>query len=224
MEYLRFVSDMARENASVLSVRNLSYSYENGMVISFPDFDVTENERLLITGNSGTGKTTLLHLLSGLLMVQKGEITISGSNLSTFSQQKLDRFRGRNIGLVFQQPKFIGALSVLENVLTAQYFGSGNVDSKRALSLLSKLGIEEKANKQTRHLSGGERQRLAIARALAAKPKILLADEPTSSLDDVNAEAVYNLLADESKENGANLIVVSHDQRLKANFKNKVNL
>lgn len=194
------------------------------MVISFPDFDVTENERLLITGNSGTGKTTLLHLLSGLLMVQKGEITISGSNLSTFSQQKLDRFRGRNIGLVFQQPKFIGALSVLENVLTAQYFGSGNVDSKRALSLLSKLGIEEKANKQTRHLSGGERQRLAIARALAAKPKILLADEPTSSLDDVNAEAVYNLLADESKENGANLIVVSHDQRLKANFKNKVNL
>ena len=215
---------MARENASVLSVRNLSYSYENGMVISFPDFDVTENERLLITGNSGTGKTTLLHLLSGLLMVQKGEITISGSNLSTFSQQKLDRFRGRNIGLVFQQPKFIGALSVLENVLTAQYFGSGNVDSKRALSLLSKLGIEEKANKQTRHLSGGERQRLAIARALAAKPKILLADEPTSSLDDVNAEAVYNLLADESKENGANLIVVSHDQRLKANFKNKVNL
>jgi len=210
--------------APVLSVRNLSYSYENGKVISFPDFEVSENDPLLITGNSGTGKTTLLHLLSGLLMIQKGEIIISGSELKSLSQKKLDKFRGRNIGLVFQQPKFIGALSVLENVLTAQYFGGGNVDSKRALSLLAKLGIEDKADKQTRHLSGGERQRLAIARALAAKPKILLADEPTSSLDDVNADIVYNLLAEESKENGANLIVVSHDQRLKANFENTVNL
>ncbi len=215
---------MALENASVLSVRNLSYSYDNGKVISFPDFEVLENDRLLITGNSGTGKTTLLHLLSGLLMIQKGEIVISGSELKSLSQKKLDKFRGRNIGLVFQQPKFIGALSVIENVLTAQYFGSGSVDSKRALSLLAKLGIEEKAHKQTRHLSGGERQRLAIARALAAKPKILLADEPTSSLDDVNADIVYNLLAEESKENDANLIVVSHDQRLKANFENTVNL
>lgn len=215
---------MALENASVLSVRNLSYSYDNGKVISFPDFEVLENDRLLITGNSGTGKTTLLHLLSGLLMIQKGEIVISGSELKSLSQKKLDKFRGRNIGLVFQQPKFIGALSVIENVLTAQYFGIGIVDSKRALSLLAKLGIEEKAHKQTRHLSGGERQRLAIARALAAKPKILLADEPTSSLDDVNADIVYNLLAEESKENDANLIVVSHDQRLKANFENTVNL
>lgn len=193
-------------------------------MISFPDFEVLNNERLLITGNSGTGKTTLLHLLSGLLRVQKGEIAIAGSRLGNMSQQKLDKFRGENIGLVFQQPKFIRALSVIENVLTAQYFGNGKVDSERALFLLSKLGIESMANKQTRHLSGGERQRLAIARALAAKPKILLADEPTSSLDDMNAEAVYNLLATESEENGASLIVVSHDQRLKGHFKNRVEL
>lgn len=215
---------MATSLSSILCVRGLSYSYENGNTISFPDFDVIKNNRLLITGNSGTGKTTLLHLLSGLLMIQKGEITIADNNLSTLSQSKLDKFRGKNIGLVFQQPKFIGALTVLENVLTAQYFGNGKVDSERALYLLSKLEIESKAYKQTRQLSGGERQRLAIARALASKPQILLADEPTSSLDDKNAAIVYDLLASESIENDATLVVVSHDQRLKSNFENRVEL
>ncbi|WP_239541114.1 ATP-binding cassette domain-containing protein [Cryomorpha ignava] len=193
-------------------------------MISFPDFEISKNDRLLITGNSGTGKTTLLHLLSGLLMMQKGEIIISGSNLSALSQQKLDKFRGRNIGLVFQQPKFISSINVLENIKVAQLFGFGKVNTQDATSLLNELGIGDKAQKSTNELSGGERQRLAIARALAAKPTLVLADEPTSSLDDDNAEMVYELLHQEAVKNGATLIVVSHDQRLKSKFENMVAL
>ena len=215
---------MANINSSLLRVNKLSYSYENGSVITFPDFEVMDKERLLITGNSGTGKTTLLHLLSGLLMVQQGEITIAGQNLGKLSQQKLDKFRGENIGLVFQQPKFISSLSVLENIRAAQFFGFGKVNSASAMDLLNELGIGDKANKNTNALSGGERQRLAIARALAAKPKIVLADEPTSSLDDENAEVVYELLHSEALKNNASLIVVSHDQRLKSKFEKIVSL
>ena len=161
---------MAIKNSLLLRVSNLSYSYGNGSAISFPDFEVLNNERLLITGNSGSGKTTLLHLLSGLLMVQKGEVSIAGKDIGKLSQQKLDKFRGENIGLVFQQPKFISSLNVLENIRAAQFFGFGKVNSASAMQLLNELGIGDKANKNTNSLSGGERQRLAIARALAARP------------------------------------------------------
>lgn len=178
----------------------------------------------MITGNSGSGKTTLLHLLSGLLKIQDGKIIIGESNLSEFNQKELDRFRGKNIGLVFQQPKFISSINVLANIQAAQFFGRGKVDKSAALTLLDELGIAEKAQKNTNQLSGGERQRLAIARALAAKPKIVLADEPTSSLDDENAELVYELLHQEALKNGATLIVVTHDQRLKSKFENIVAL
>lgn len=178
----------------------------------------------MITGNSGTGKTTLLHLLSGLLRVQKGDVEIAGKNLKTFSQAELDRFRGRHVGLVFQQPRFISSLSVIDNIAAAQFFGAGKSDSNAAMELLKSLGIGDKANKSTGELSGGERQRLAIARALAAKPSIVMADEPTSSLDDENAELVYNLLTKESADYNAALVVVSHDGRLKDKFENRVGL
>ena len=211
-------------DTSILSVNKLSYAYANGSVIRFPDFLVKHGEDLLITGNSGSGKTTLLHLLSGLLKVKDGEIIIGESSLSELNQKELDRFRGKNIGLVFQQPKFISSINVLANIQAAQYFGTGTVDKSAALTLLNELGITEKAKKNTNQLSGGERQRLAIARALAAKPKIVLADEPTSSLDDENAELVYELLHREAMKNGATLIVVTHDQRLKMKFENIIAL
>jgi len=209
---------------SILSVKKLSYTYQNGNVIRFPDFSVGDRDDLLITGNSGSGKTTLLHLLSGLLKIQNGSITIGESELSELNQRELDSFRGKNIGLVFQQPKFISSVNVLANIQAAQYFGAGKVDKSSALKLLDELGIAAKAHKNTNQLSGGERQRLAIARALAAKPKIVLADEPTSSLDDDNAELVYELLHQEALKNGATLIVVTHDQRLKSKFENVIAL
>lgn len=208
----------------ILSVKDLKYSYQNGSEIRFPDFSVNREEDLLIIGNSGTGKTTLLHLLSGLLKIQKGSVKIGDSELAILGQGQLDHFRGKNIGLVFQQPKFISSISVLENIKAAQFFGIGKVNEQEASNLLIELGIGDKAKKSTNELSGGERQRLAIARALAAKPKMVLADEPTSSLDDENAELVYGLLHREAVKNRASLIVVSHDQRLKSKFENIVAL
>jgi len=192
--------------------------------MSFPEFSCARGGHLLITGNSGKGKTTLLHLLSGLLKVQEGSVEIAGKNLKNFSRAELDRFRGKHIGLVFQQPRFISSLSVIDNILAAQYFGMGKSERKAAFELLKSLGIESKAGNATGELSGGERQRLAIARALASKPAIVMADEPTSSLDDENAERVYSLLSHESAEYNAALVVVSHDSRLKAKFENKVSL
>lgn len=209
---------------TILSASDLKYSYPNGSEIRFPDFSVKNQDDLLIIGNSGTGKTTLLHLLSGLLKIQNGSVKIGDSNLANLNQGQLDTFRGENIGLVFQQPKFISSINVLENIQAAQFFGFGKVDSKNALNLLNELGIGDKAKKNTNELSGGERQRLAIARALAAKPTLVLADEPTSSLDDDNAAMVYELLHNEAVKNGATLIVVSHDQRLKSKFENIVAL
>lgn len=209
---------------SILSVNDLSYTYKNGSEIRFPDFNLNKGSDLLIIGNSGSGKTTLLHLLSGLLKIQKGSVNVGDVNLANLNQGQLDNFRGKNIGLIFQQPKFISSISVLENIKAAQFFGTGNVDVREASNLLTELGIGDKAKKSTNELSGGERQRLAIARALAAKPTLVLADEPTSSLDDVNAELVYELLRNEAIKNSATLIVVSHDQRLKSKFENIVAL
>ncbi len=208
---------------TILKVSDLSYSY-GSETLRFPDFACDSKSHLLISGNSGVGKTTLLHLLSGIRHVQKGSVEILGSKLEGMSQSELDRFRGENLGIIFQQPGFIKSLTAMENLLAAQYFGGKGGDRKKAEALLEELGIPEKANEKTQALSGGERQRLAIARALACNPAILLADEPTSSLDDDNAQIVYELLVSEADRNNALLVVVSHDQRLKSKFTNRVSL
>lgn len=186
---------------------------------------ITEKgKHLLISGRSGVGKTTLLHLLGGLTSVQSGRIWIEEQEMSSMSKSKRDAFRGKHIGFVFQQASFIQSLNVLDNVLASQYFGAKKVNHDFALSLLSELGIAGYAKKKTNELSGGERQRLAIARALSTSPDVVLADEPTSSLDDVNAMKVLDLLVSEAEQNGATLVIVTHDNRLKSKFENQVEL
>lgn len=208
----------------VLQTRNLAHKYGREEELSFPDLACVKEQHLLVSGRSGVGKTTLLHLLSGLLTVQKGSVVVGGTDLSTLTRKELDAFRGRHIGLVFQQPRFIGSLNALDNVLAAQYFGAGRTNRTAAQNHLEQLGIADKAKARTQTLSGGERQRLAIARALAAEPKVILADEPTSSLDDENADRVRRLLVREAEIHGATLVVVSHDSRLKDHFTNRVEL
>lgn len=212
------------EMKSILSVRNLSYQYPGQETIGFPDFECEKGGKLLISGNSGHGKTTLIYLIAGLLKIQQGQIELAGTELSSLSQKQLDAFRGRHVGLVFQSAQFIGALNVLDNVLAGQYFGAKKVETGYAQSLLDDLGIGSLASKSPKHLSGGERQRLSIARALASNPDVLIADEPTSSLDDENTQIVYDLLQAETKKLGTSLIVVSHDQRLKSKFENQIDL
>ena len=206
----------------MLETKNLRFKYDNDSEFSFPDIK-TSKENLLILGASGVGKTTFLHLLSGLLKPLEGEIDLIGTPISKLTMSEMDRFRGKNIGIVFQKPHFINSLTVKENLQLAQYI-SKKIDKTRISSLLESLGIEDKANKKTLNLSQGEKQRVAIALAIVNSPKLILADEPTSSLDDLNCNKVINLLKNQAAKYKAKLIIITHDYRLKKHFKNTLSL
>ncbi len=206
----------------MLETKNLRFKYDNNLELNFPDIK-TSKENLLILGASGVGKTTFLHLLSGLLKPMNGEIDLLGTKISNLKMSEMDRFRGKNIGIVFQKPHFINSLTVKENLQLAQYI-SKKSDKNRIQSLLESLGIEDKANKKTQNLSQGEKQRVSIALAIVNSPKLILADEPTSSLDDLNCEKVINILKNQASKYKAKLIIITHDYRLKKHFKNTLSL
>ncbi|MBF6608486.1 MAG: ATP-binding cassette domain-containing protein [Flavobacterium sp.] len=207
----------------MISAQQLSYAYKNNAPLLFPDLNCTAGEALLITGGSGTGKTTLLHLLAGLIRPKTGNIIIDGIDLNSLSEKKLDSFRGQNIGLVLQESHFVESLSVAENIQLASWLASGKKSSSLH-GFLEQLGIGDQSHKLPSQLSIGQQQRVSIARALINKPRLLLADEPTSSLDDANAFAVADLLSELSKQSKTALIIVTHDQRLKDRFKNAISL
>ena len=206
----------------MLETKNLRFKYDNNLELNFPDIK-TSKENLLILGASGVGKTTFLHLLSGLLKPIIGEINLLGTKISKLKMSEMDRFRGKNIGIVFQKPHFINSLTVKENLQLAQYI-SKKSDKNRVQSLLESLGIEDKANKKTQNLSQGEKQRVSIALAIVNSPKLILADEPTSSLDDLNCDKVINILKNQASKYKAKLIIITHDYRLKKHFKNTLSL
>ncbi|MEO1435958.1 MAG: ABC transporter ATP-binding protein [Bacteroidota bacterium] len=206
----------------MLSAQGLRHTYQSGPSLQFPDLICERGDQWLLLGESGSGKTTMLHLLAGLIRTQKGSITINGTNLNQLSGKQLDRFRGQTIGLVFQKAHLIRALSVMENILAASFFAGMKGDPKRAQDLLKRLNIGEKANAKVFQLSQGEQQRVAIARALVNNPALILADEPTSALDDQNTEEVIQLLENQARAEGASLIIVTHDQRLKTRFDNQL--
>ena len=208
----------------MISTKNLLFSYTKDQDFIFPDLYCEAGSTLLITGDSGKGKTTYLHLLAGLLQPKSGEIIIDNTDLVSLSEKKTDRYRGKNIGVVFQKSYFIAALTVLENLQMASWLATGKKHTKRAKRLLEQLGIENQASKLPSQLSIGQQQRVSIARALMNEPKVLLADEPTSSLDDKNAEKVIDLLTSLSKEYKAALLIVTHDSRIKEKFINKITL
>ncbi|MGD1846169.1 MAG: ABC transporter ATP-binding protein [Salibacteraceae bacterium] len=208
----------------MFQVSQLQYSYPKGPSFQFPDLELKEAEHLLILGASGVGKTTLLHLIGGLRIPSQGQISIQGTCINTLPQGKLDKFRGRNLGIVFQRPHFVKALTALENLLLVQKLSGLATEKKQAIQVLNNLGIEALAHKKPYRLSQGEQQRLSIAMAVINRPKLLLADEPTSSLDDHNSEQVIDLLMKEAEQNSANLIIITHDQRVKSRFTNTITL
>ena len=208
----------------MISTKNLRFSYSKDQEFIFPDLYCEAGSTLLITGDSGKGKTTYLHILAGLLQPKSGEIIIDNTDLVSLSEKTTDKFRGKNIGVVFQKSYFIAALTVLENLQMASWLATGKKHTKRAKRLLEQLGIENQAEKLPFQLSIGQQQRVSIARALMNEPKVLLADEPTSSLDDKNAEKVIDLLTSLSKEYKSALLIVTHDSRIKEKFINKITL
>jgi ABC-type lipoprotein export system ATPase subunit len=208
----------------MLTVNNLVFSYNEDNKFQFPNLNCEKGEHWLILGKSGCGKTTFLHLLGGLLKAKAGEILLNQTNICTLSESALDKFRGKNIGIVFQKAHLIKALTVEENLLTAQYLAGSVQDKSKINNILKRLNLENKADSYPSNLSQGEQQRVSIARALVNEPAIILADEPTSSLDDENAEEVLKLLLDISESFGSTLIIVTHDARLKSKFENKIEL
>ena len=209
---------------AIIQISNLAYTFSKGPKLIFPSFQAEENSELLILGNSGTGKTTLLHLLAGLRKPTSGEIEVNGVKLGSLSGGALDRFRGKNIGVVFQTSHFVQSLTVIDNILLAPYFSKNKVSKKDAEKMLDRLNILSKKNKKTSSLSVGEQQRVAIARALLNNPSLILADEPTSALDDENAKEVLNLLREQTHSLKAALLIVTHDNRLKDEVKQRIEL
>ena len=208
----------------MLTVEDLQYAYESANPIRFPSFSCGKNEHWLLLGQSGKGKTTLLHLLGGLLSIQKGRIRIGDTWLNDLKRPDMDRFRGQHIGIIFQRAHFVRALNVGENLALAQSLAGLPVQWDRIRLLLEQLNIGHKSRSKPDALSQGEQQRVAIARAIINRPQVILADEPTSSLDDENAGEVIRLLEEEAQSVGATLLIVTHDNRLKTRFPKQIQL
>lgn len=206
----------------MLTTKNLKYTYNNAVALTFPDIECQKGERWLLLGQSGSGKTTLLHLLGGLRTAKDGDVIVNGISLKGLTQEALDQFRGQHIGIIFQKAHFIKALSVEENLALAQSLAGKPIDRDRIKTLLERLNVSHKLKSKPDQLSIGEQQRVAIARALVNKPSVILADEPTSALDDINCDEVVQLLEQQAAEENATLLIVTHDGRLKEKFENQI--
>ncbi|MBC6995129.1 ATP-binding cassette domain-containing protein [Neolewinella lacunae] len=196
--------------SAVLSASQLSYQYRGGTLLSFPDLHLDPGEVLLVLGPSGCGKTTLLHLLAGLLPPRTGSIALAGQSYNYTQPAVLDQIRGRNLGIVYQQPHFIDTLTAWQNLRLSPFAQS----KEELLELAQQIGIAHLLKKYPQEMSAGELQRLGIARALAHRPGLILADEPTSALDRRHCLAVLERLQTHARQYNAALLIVTHDDRL----------
>ena len=208
----------------MLEVSGLRRRYAGQLAVSVDAWTAGAGEQWLVQGPSGCGKTTLLHLVAGLLRPDSGEVRIDGQALSALGGGALDRFRGRHVGIVFQRLHLIEALTVRQNLALARSLAGLDPDPGRIDETLDALGVADKAAARPHTLSRGEAQRVALARALINRPKLVLADEPTSSLDDANAERAAALLRDRAAALGALLVVASHDRRIAGAFAHRLDL
>lgn len=199
----------------MIQARSLAYRYPQGPALSFPDVEVPQGGTLLLQGRSGAGKSTWLALVAGLLTPTSGQLLVAGQDLAPLRGGERDRWRGRSIGFLPQKLHLSDALSVQRN-LALVYFAAGLAEDKVAVrAALDALGVADLAHRLPGQLSGGQAQRVALARATLLQPKVLLADEPTASLDDQAAAAAVTLLRDAARRCGATLVVATHDARVR---------
>jgi putative ABC transport system ATP-binding protein len=206
----------------MLAVRAVSHQYAGTLVLAETDFDLARDEHCALIGASGVGKTTLLHILAGILRPSAGSVTLDGDELYPNADRD-DRWRARRISMIPQLLHLLPSLSAFDNVRLAQYL-IGNSQADSARGLLSDLGLGARLQARPAQLSVGEQQRVAIARAIVNRPRLLLADEPTSSLDDINAERAVDLLFEAARISGSLLVVATHDSRIRERFPRRVHL
>jgi putative ABC transport system ATP-binding protein len=211
----------------LLSARGVTKSFEEGgagvTVLRGVDLDLTASETVALTGESGSGKSTLLHLLAALDTPDSGTISLEGTALDTLDDAGRARIRREEVGLVFQQFNLIPSLSVAGN-LSFQARLAGRADPAWQEELAARLGLAGTLDRYPEQLSGGQQQRVAIGRALAARPRLLLADEPTGNLDERTADAVLALMLDLVADSGAAFLMVTHSTRLAARLERRVHL
>ncbi|MBI4750331.1 MAG: ABC transporter ATP-binding protein [Acidobacteria bacterium] len=207
----------------MLHVTNLRMTYpgRNGEpveVLWIPSFSLAAGEQVALLGESGQGKTTLLHLLAGILTPTEGQVVLGGTDLTRLSEAARDRFRAEKIGYIFQNIHLLPAFTAQENLELGMLFAHRKHSAARAKELLTKVGLAERLNFYPGELSAGQQQRVGIARALANQPVLVLADEPTSALDANNRETALDLMQNLCREQNTALLVVTHDQQVAARF------
>ncbi|MSQ54917.1 MAG: ATP-binding cassette domain-containing protein [Betaproteobacteria bacterium] len=208
------------ESRVVLSARGIGKTVRSGesdlVILREIAFDVRAGEAVAVVGASGSGKSTLLAILAGLDVPTVGAVELDGESLFTMDEDARARLRGRSVGFVFQAFQLLGSLTALENVMLPLELAGREDAESAAREMLVRVGLGQRLQHYPRHLSGGEQQRVALARAFVVRPKVLLADEPTGSLDAASGTGVIELMFELNRELGTTLVLVTHDELLAA--------
>jgi len=203
---------------SVLTAQNLKKYYGAGSnmvrALDGVDIEVNAGEFVAVVGTSGSGKSTLLHMLGGLDTPTEGKVIVNGYELSQMSDERLAVFRRRSVGFVFQNYNLVPILSVYENIVLPIELDGNKPDASFVDEIINTLGLSEKKNSMPNQLSGGQQQRVAIARALAAKPSIILADEPTGNLDSKTGQDVMDILKTTSSRYNQTMMIITHNEHI----------
>jgi len=207
----------------MLQLRNVKKSYiepDGGRlpILDIPQFDVADAEQMVLVGKSGCGKTTLMHTIAGITRADAGQIKIDGLDIANLSEAGVDKVRAAKIGYVFQTFNLLPGFTAYENVLLGMTFARGRKDPQRARQLLDRVGLSHRATHKPAALSVGEQQRVAVARALANRPSLLLADEPTANIDPRNQKKIVDLIRETCREEGVSLIIVTHSLDVTGQF------
>lgn len=213
----------AAADANMLQLTNIKKSFiEPGgaqlPILDIPHFRVDAGEQLALVGRSGSGKTTLLHTIAGISRPDSGQVEVDGTDITQLSEAVTDRFRAAKIGYIFQTFNLLPAFSALENVLLGMTFSRGRTDAARARLLLERVGLGHRLSHQPHMLSVGEKQRVAVARALANRPKLMLADEPTANVDARHQQQIIELIVDACREEQVSLVLVTHATEVAEQF------
>jgi ABC-type lipoprotein export system ATPase subunit len=190
-------------------------------IVNVPAFSIAAGEQVALRGESGSGKTTFLNLIAGILAADAGRVTIDGENMTALSEPKRDRLRAEKLGYIFQTFNLLQGYTVIENVVLGMSFGPRGADRSHAREVLGRVGLGHRLNHFPSQLSTGQQQRVAVARALANRPKLVLADEPTGNLDRKHARESLALIREVCREQSAALLLVSHDEEVLSAFETR---